>query len=253
LKNGVLYWMLRIACWGIYLGHGAFGLMGGKVAWLPYFRYVGIPDELAWYLMPLVGIVDVSSAFIILVLPRKSQFIRKWVLVYMIVWGFWTALLRPLVGEGWSECLERFPNWIVPLGFFAMEFYGDAGFFLRWCLRLGTAIHFIGHGGYGAFVHKAVWVKYFGFLGISADTVQAADLVTRFGWVEIIFGVLVLALPLRPLLAIGFALMAFDPVARPFVGEPIWELVERFGNMSAPLALLVLLSLRQRPAVAQAT
>lgn len=235
-----LYWLLRIACFGIYLGHGMFGVLGGKAAWLPYFHFVGIPDHIAWPLMRIVGVVDVASAFIVLFKPTRP------VLLYMIGWGFWTALLRPLVGEGWWECLERFPNWIVPLAFFGLQFFDDVGQFLHWCLRLGTAVHFIGHGGYGAFVHKPAWTGYFGAFGLDPATVQSAGLVSGLGWAEIILGVIILVAPVRVFLIAALVLMAFDPGARLFVGEPAWEFIERSGNMVAPLALMVAMAMSQR-------
>ncbi|HLD86083.1 MAG TPA: hypothetical protein VJA28_01365, partial [Patescibacteria group bacterium] len=37
------------------------------------------------------------------------------VLLYMAVWGFWTALLRPLVGEPIWDFVERWSNWGAPL------------------------------------------------------------------------------------------------------------------------------------------
>lgn len=255
MKN-YLYWTLRIACVAIYVGHGMFGVLGGKAAWLPYFAVVGIPEHLAWPLMRLVGVVDVSAAIFVLFMPTLPLLDKRLPLYYMVFWGFWTALLRPLAGEGWWEFMERFPNWIVPLAFLLMHFKrpiigikeeiaaGESDRLVSWCLRLGAAVHFIGHGGYGAFMHKAVWYDYLGVFGVTQASAQAANLVSFLGRFEIALGFVLLLRPRRAALILGFALMAFDPGARLFVGEPVWEFIERGGNMVAPIALVMLMAAR---------
>src|SRR5689334_16120089 len=86
------YWMLRLGAAFCFIGHGAFGFIT-KAAWLPYFGVVGIPESVAWKIMPLVGAVDVTAAMAVLFAPRGLP------LAYMAVWATWTALLRPLAGE----------------------------------------------------------------------------------------------------------------------------------------------------------
>ena len=82
-----------------YVGHGAFGIIT-KAAWVPYFAVVGIPEWLAWRLMPVVGTIDIAARHPGAVRPMPV------VLLYMAVWGVWTALLRPLPakagGSFWS-------------------------------------------------------------------------------------------------------------------------------------------------------
>ena len=70
---------------------------------------VGVPEGLAWRLMPVVGTVDVGLGLLVALRPARAA------LLYMALWGFWTALLRPLAGEPLWEFLERTPNWAVPL------------------------------------------------------------------------------------------------------------------------------------------
>jgi hypothetical protein len=36
----------------------------------------------------------------------------------MAFWGFWTALVRPLVGMPIWDFIERFANWAAPLALF---------------------------------------------------------------------------------------------------------------------------------------
>lgn len=72
--------------------------------------HVSIPN--ATTLLLLIGIADVVMALIILVKPIKS------LLLWMAFWGFWTALVRPIVGVGWLDFLERSANWAAPLALF---------------------------------------------------------------------------------------------------------------------------------------
>ena len=102
-----LYWALRLACAFEFIGHGAFGIIT-KAAWVPYFGVVGIPESWAYRLMPVVGSVDIFLGFLVLVRPVRAA------LLYMSIWGLWTALLRPLSGEPFWETIERAPNYLVP-------------------------------------------------------------------------------------------------------------------------------------------
>jgi len=103
----LLFWLLRIACFCEFIGHGAFSIIT-KRAWLPYFGVVGIPESWAYKLMPVVGSVDIFLGFLVLLRPIRAA------LIYMAVWGLWTALLRPLSGEPFWETVERAPNYLVP-------------------------------------------------------------------------------------------------------------------------------------------
>src|SRR3989344_3771677 len=102
-------WVLRIAVAGEFLGHGIFALQGKK-DWIGWFANFGVTDVgLATQLLFLVGIFDVLSAIIILIRPVRI------VLLWMVLWGFWTALLRPLVGMPIRDFVERWANWGAPL------------------------------------------------------------------------------------------------------------------------------------------
>ncbi len=241
-----LHWILRIGTAGIFIGHGMFGVIGGKVGWLPYFAAVGITPAIAWPLMRAIGIFDVSIAISILLRPSRPA------LYYMVSWGFWTALLRPLAGEGWAEFFERFPNWIVPLAFLFMQF--PSPFYLKtaidkskrlrfisWCLVLGTAVHFLGHGAYGAIVAKKLWYTYMAAYGFDHAFVDAYHMIKTFGWIEMALGAIILLRPARGPVLLALIFLCFDPFARLLVSEPVWEFVERFGNIAAPLALLVVI------------
>src|ERR1041384_6704162 len=108
-EHGALHWLLRFACAAEFVGHGAFGIIT-KAAWVPYFAVAGIPPELAWKLMPVIGAVDVTlGLYVGLLRPARA------VLLYMAVWGLLTAAARPLSGEPFWEFVERASNLVAPL------------------------------------------------------------------------------------------------------------------------------------------
>src|ERR1700730_11850137 len=126
---GPLHWMLRVGCAAEFVGHGAFGIMT-KADWVPYFGVVGIPPEVAWKLMPVVGTVDVTIGLVGGIVRPVGA-----VLLYMAVWGFVTATIRPLAGESIWEFVERVPNWAAPLAYLAMRGLGDFG--PEWLRQVG--------------------------------------------------------------------------------------------------------------------
>lgn len=102
-------WVLRISVAGEFIGHGVFALQGKK-AWLDWFPVFGISDPgIAATLLSLIGLMDVASAILILIRPVRLA------LLWMVFWGFWTALVRPIVGEPVWDFIERWANWGAPL------------------------------------------------------------------------------------------------------------------------------------------
>ena len=102
-------WVLRLGVAGEFIGHGVFALQG-KPAWIGWFGNFGVTDPaLAAKLLFLVGLTDLTVATFILVKPVRV------VLLWAVIWGFWTALLRPLVGEPVWDFVERWANWSAPL------------------------------------------------------------------------------------------------------------------------------------------
>jgi uncharacterized membrane protein YphA (DoxX/SURF4 family) len=252
----VVCWILRVAVAGEFIGHGAAGI-GGNRAWLSYFAVVGVGHDTAYRLMPLVGALDIALGILTLFLPLRA------VLLYYTVWAFWTALLRPLAGEGIWEFVERAYNYGVPLAFLVLVGRGTSPrtWFMekarpRWdartarqlaiILRVVTGTMLIGHGGIGALLHKTGWTTHFGVLGIGADTVRSLSLIAVVGWCEILLGIAVLVRPARGLLFGVFVWKVGTELLRPLAGEPIWQFVERFGSFAAPLALIVVISWQRR-------
>ena len=107
-------WILRIAVAGEFVGHGMLAIEGKK-QWIGWITQItGAGATLATQLLFLIGISDLLVAFIVLVKPMRP------VLLWATFWGFWTALLRPLVGESVLDFIERFANWGAPLALYLM-------------------------------------------------------------------------------------------------------------------------------------
>lgn len=106
--------LLRIGIFGSFLGHGIFALQV-KQSWLPYFTAVGMSESAGTVLLPLIGILDIAVALLALFWPLRI------VLVWATVWGFWTALLRPIAGEPIWDFVERWANWAAPLALLALQ------------------------------------------------------------------------------------------------------------------------------------
>ena len=113
-----IFWLLRLACAAEFIGHGAFGIIT-KAVWVPYFGVVGIPEDWAYRLMPVIGTIDISLGLLVLLTPVRAA------LLYMAFWGFMTATIRPLAGEPIWEFLERAPNWGVPLALLYLRGWGS--------------------------------------------------------------------------------------------------------------------------------
>jgi hypothetical protein len=106
-----------------------------------------------------------------------------------------------------------------------------------WLLRIGAALCFIGHGAFG-FITKAVWLPYFGIVGISQPV--SWQLMPVVGATDVLAAMAVLLAPRALPLVYMTVWAAWTAMLRPLAGEPVWEAVERAGNYGVPLALIVL-------------
>ena len=104
----VVQWILRIGIFGTFLGHGIYAL-GVKEEWLKYLNTVGFDTQLAYTIMPIIGVIDILIAITVLIKPIKP------ILIYATIWAFAAALIRPLSGEPVLEFVERSANWAAPL------------------------------------------------------------------------------------------------------------------------------------------
>lgn len=255
-----IHWILRIAAAGCFLGHGAFGFIT-KEAWIPFFSLVGVPREVGFAVMPIVGTVDVACGLAVLVRPRQA------LLVYMVFWATMTAALRPAVGKGMWEFFERAGNFGAPLALLLIapraaagrawsEIWRDAwrGFGPRalaadeqWrlftVLQWVTALLLIGHGGFGFVLHKEMLAHHWAALGVDGFTMR--PLTAAAGVFEIALGFSILVRPFRWLVLLAFAWKVFTELLYPISGDFFFEFVERAGSYGAPLALFVMLSQRR--------
>lgn len=111
MNTKIIEWVLRIAVFGEFLGHGVFALQG-KAGWFKYFNAVGITDvNTIVNMLFIVGIIDVALAILVLIKPVRLA------LLWMAFWGLWTALIRWPIGpdEPAWDFFERWANWGAPL------------------------------------------------------------------------------------------------------------------------------------------
>ncbi|TDD64311.1 hypothetical protein [Actinomadura rubrisoli] len=251
-----LYWLLRIGVSIEYLGHGWAGLSRSR-AWLPYYDLFGISADFAIdHLMYITGSVDITVGLLILFWPARI------LLLHATVWAVFTALLRPTVGEGWWEFLERGGNYGMPLALLVIV--GLGGWSVRgwlvparapaavsdraviaahWAARGGLALLLIGHGGFGAFEDKPYWYKFFDYFGITRSTVESANLMVIFGTFEILLGLAILLRPWKSLLLAVLVWKLGTELLRPAVGQEWFQFVERVGDYVLPIALIVIAGL----------
>jgi len=114
-------WILRIGVAGEFIGHGLLGI-GGKKDWIGWIsQMIHVDAQTATMLLLLIGISDLIVAIIVLIKPIRP------VLLWAAFWGFWTALVRPMVGTSWLDFIERFANWATPLAlyYFLTDHYGS--------------------------------------------------------------------------------------------------------------------------------
>jgi hypothetical protein len=241
-----LWWIFRVGVAMCFIGHGMFGVIT-KEEWVPFFEAVGLSRDAAFMLMPVIGMLDIAIGLSVLFRPTRVA------LLYMTMWAFWTAALRPLTGLSVFEMLERAGNYGLPLAFLVFLGAGAAdGWFsaaklselaardalVSRLLAATTALLLAGHGAL-AFERKPLLLNHAASVGLGADSVAVL------GAIEIALAGLVLLAP-RPSLLFGIAAWKIATESL-FIaaGAPIWEFIERGGSYAAPLALALLLVARR--------
>lgn len=115
MTNKTIEWVLRVAVAGEFLGHGVLAYQG-KEQWIGWIQQFATVDAVtAGQLLMAIGVLDIIVAIIVLLKPIRI------VLLWAVFWGFWTALVRPLVGEPIWDFIERFANWGAPLALLLMR------------------------------------------------------------------------------------------------------------------------------------
>jgi hypothetical protein len=251
--------VLRIAAAMCFIGHGAFGFIT-KAGWVPYFSVVGLHAGWAYEFMPLVGLADIGVGVSVLIWPTRAAF------AYMALWGTWTALLRPLAGQGVAEFLERAGNYGVPLALLLLAFGAAPGgrWFAKvkapqrvdqagarrvaWVLRATTATLLLGHGLLAAMGKPLLLVHLVG-IDVGNGGLSTLGVLQRIGGFEVALALGVLLSPGRSLLLFVCAWKLATEWLYITAGDPVWEFIERGGSYGAPLALALL----TRSEVAQTT
>jgi len=246
-----LHWILRIGVALEFFGHGLAGLYRSP-AWIPYFTLFGFSKQFAHdHLYYVTGTFDITMAILVLVRPMRA------VMLYMAVWGMFTAWLRPITGESWFELVERGANYGMPLAFLMVSGLGNASLrswfervrpgealsetLLRQVavvMQVSIALLLIGHGGLGLVADKKEWFDFFGWFGIGKATVSANHLMQWVGLFEVVLGVAVLVKPVRGLLLFILVWKVSTELLRPLVGQPNFQFIERAGDYVLPVALL---------------
>ncbi len=228
-----VYQTLRIASAMCFLGHGAFGIIT-KAIWLNYFAVFGIGHDTAYRLMPVLGSVDILLGLVLLVYPLRI------VAAWLVIWGLFTASLRPLSGEPLAELFERAGNFGAPLALVLLT--AGQGWFRRltapvnidarvvWCLRIAACLLLAGHGWLNL-IEKQTLLGQYAALGFS-DTAAVARVVGAF---ELLGALTILVKPLRSFVLI---LLMWKMATELFY--PHWEVfewIERGGSYGVLLAL----------------
>ncbi len=107
----IIEWVLRIAIFGTFFGHGVFALQG-KEKWVQWIMDFGGWDVgLASQLLLAVGLLDIIVALIVLFKPIRI------ILLWAIIWTSWTAFMHvlPFVGDPVWDFVERWANIGAPL------------------------------------------------------------------------------------------------------------------------------------------
>ena len=114
MNSKLIGWVLRIAVAGEFIGHGVFALQkkGDWVNWTG--QLIGTDAATSAQLIFAVGILDILVALFVLIRPVPA------ILLWAALWGFWTALVRPLVGMPVWDFVERWANWGAPLALLLM-------------------------------------------------------------------------------------------------------------------------------------
>ena len=102
-------WILRIGMFGTFLGHGIFAIQLKQRFLEMLAAFTGITGSLANKLMVTIGVIDVGVAILAILKPVRI------ILIYAAIWGFMTAVARPVAGDPIWDFVERSANWAVPL------------------------------------------------------------------------------------------------------------------------------------------
>jgi hypothetical protein len=252
-----LHWLFRLGMLMEFVGHGAAGI-SLKEGWVRYFAVFGFDRQTSFFLMPIVGTIDISLGILGFVSPRR------WALVWCAFWGLMTASLRPLSGESFWEVLDRAGNYGGPLAFLVLSGLPrtarDWTDPIRWrpvtrealkhlalALQWITALILIGHGAYGAMLQKKQLLDQYTKAGFTSLPLVGARFEPALGWCEIALGLAIAARPIRVLVLAACVYKVGTELLYPLTGYALYEFVERGFTYVAPFALFLLLPHMKAP------
>jgi hypothetical protein len=236
-----LHYILRIAIAMCFIGHGVFGVITKEI-WCNYFAVFGIGKVTAYSLMPWVGAFDILMGVIMLAYPIRA------VALWLVVWGTFTAFLRPMSGEPFAEVIERAGNFGAPLALLILS-----GGIKNWkqlfvpinpsaqvspkimetvshCLKVVVFLLLMGHGWLNVIEKKGLLNQY-ALLGFS----YPGKVAIMVGVFEITAALIVLIKPVRNILLVLFIWKISTELFYPHY--EVFEWIERGGSYGAILAL----------------
>jgi hypothetical protein len=237
-----IYFTLRLATAMCFIGHGTFGIIT-KPIWCNYFAVFGIGKELAYQLMPPLGIIDVLMGLFILFYPMRGLFL------WLVVWGAITAFLRPLSGEPFAEFVERAGNYGAPFALLALTGLKISRFKdllqpvtadivhdenrlkkVRWILQIVVFLLIAGHGWLNLIEKKGLLDQY-AYLGFS----NPANVAKTVGILEVLAAFSILIKPVAPFVLVLFL---WKMLSESFYAHyAVFEWIERGGGYGSILAL----------------
>lgn len=225
-----------------FIGHGAFGIITKEV-WCNYFGVFGIGTGLSYRLMPVVGLVDIIMGIAVLLYPMRI------LAVWLVIWGLFTALLRPLSGEPFAEFIERAGNYGAPLVLLVLTGSASSNMknlfapmspdvqpdstrlkYVALCLKVSVFLLLAGHGWLNL-IEKQSLLDQYGSIGFAqpehvAKVVGIFEVVAAFFSLSGIFPGLL------------FIIFIWKMVSEAFYPSyPLFEWIERGGSYGCILAL----------------
>lgn len=110
-------------------------------------------------------------------------------------------------------------------------------FWIITTLKIGVSSTFISHGIYAIHI-KSSWIPLITSLGF--NRVFACQIMPVIGFVDILVGLIILFKPNNYILIWAFIWCLLTAMSRVTAGESYLELFERFSNIAAPMALLLI-------------
>ena len=242
-----IFWILRVSAATNFIFHGLWGVLG-RESWLRFFAFAGIGEEAAYPLMALIGIVEIAAGLVVLFMPVRFMPARA-ALLFMVIWGVWTAELRPLTGSAWWYFLETTAYYGPPLALLLWVGWGKSikDWFrgvttpaltqnkieiIKWTLRLTIGAYLITHGAYGAIEGKLFLIGHFASVGLPGPLTDPESFLFAIGVFEMALGALVLISPMWPILVIVVVWKVFTELLFVTSGLPAIEHAQAFHMIS---------------------